>query len=235
MSSPGPFCDILLNRLEISLETTKETQCARNGRNAMPFVPFFDTVQAVIGFDVAGAKWSTAMYFTLANLDSAKAQVLGGEIDLYFVTPLLDSLVTSCEFTDIVLYDMSSDESPRYTYTPAVAKFGASGAASVPLHTCLVATSYSDTRGRSGRGRNYITGFDESRCGPTVWNPATVSEVDNVFEVWQASPLSNGAEWVIASRYSNNVQLNIGRTFPVTSTNVRNNRIATQRRRVGKY
>jgi hypothetical protein len=95
-------------------------------------------------------------------------------------------------------------------------------------------TFYSNNRGRSGRGRNYLTGFVEDDVDPvSVSNATLIQDAEAGYESLRDNVQQNtGYFWVIASKFSNGLPRAEIVGFDVATIEVRNARLGTQRRRV---
>ena len=99
-------------------------------------------------------------------------------------------------------YDMRSDTAP--VVEPAVTPDTGSLAEQIlPVQDALVVTLYTNTRGRSGRGRLYIAGSTEATLLDGSYTTAMANGVVAMLSDVKAAALALGWVWIIASRYHN--------------------------------
>jgi hypothetical protein len=111
---------------------------------------------------------------------------------------------------------------------------GTSGTEVGPLNVAVCVTMRTAGRGRSSRGRKYITGFSEGHLVSGEWtSQAGVNARAYVDEILAAIQ-SVGWLPVIRSIQQDGVHLTTAVTRAIVSTTVRSTKVATQRRRVDR-
>jgi hypothetical protein len=88
---------------------------------------------------------------------------------------LLYNTVSGYQSADLTVVDVIPGTGATYGYSYA-AVTGTSGGDAMPLHDCAVITWTSDIKGRSHRGRSFLTGYGEGDQSKGIWT-STVQTV----------------------------------------------------------
>lgn len=198
----------------------------------MAFQPLPDGAKFVVVFGSSSATWTNTVWGTRPGFTEAELQLQTDNMHDQF-EDLADIYLTSNWNVQTVFgYDMRAENAPvkqsiRPPYPGPIVDTPA------PLNIAVIATFYTGQRGRSGRGRNYITGFGESVIGAQQLSDVpTLNALNAYWFTFGQSFTLNGWEWVVASGQQNGVPLAQRVAYPVTSAVVRNATLGTQRRRV---
>lgn len=184
----------------------------------MPFIPFADTVRAAIRYRVSTHEWVNTMWFrNLGGFSEVTAETLAEDLATWVVGVLGPSYQVLVQFVDVTVYDMTSDSGFVIVNDDGAGVIGEGAGNILPLNTALTVTFQTNKRGRSYRGRNYLTGFEENVANEAVW---TSLHLDNIEAAYAAlEPLIDDAGWqhVVASQYQDGAPLLVGVTTPVTN------------------
>jgi len=132
----------------------------------LAFIPTINCIKIVIIGDLLGQQVviditiGTPTAPSISDLDDA-----ADAIEDWLTTELLPELTTSLLVEEIKAYDMTSSISPVVSHFVSLA--GSVAAPAVPNNVALVASFRTDNRGRSGRGRNYLAGL-QNTIGDTL-------------------------------------------------------------------
>jgi hypothetical protein len=202
-------------------------------KNAMAFIPYPDGARAVMVFTQGPLRWTNTLWFEDLTPASPTIQDLADYLGGWAGTQIMPNLDDSVQFQYAEVYDMSSVNGQVYLSSNAPISGGVVGDTS-PLNTALVVTFYSAFRGRSGRGRNYITGFGEVDVSTNaVGNAARVTAIENAYiNLKDNVQQQSGYYWVVASQFTNGVPRVEVLGSQVLTVSVRSNILGTQRRRV---
>jgi len=105
---------------------------------------------------------------------------------------------------------------PEYTATNGLPASGTVGAESMPGNVALCVSFRTGLTGRSYRGRNYISGMNDSVVSGNQFQASFVSNVVNAYGIL-LDDLPTGFTWVVASFQTNGVPNIPGRIHPVQS------------------
>lgn len=206
----------------------------------MPFIPVPDTLQVETVFELYGQVVENTAYFKndAGWTESSISDFLDAMRSLV-ETDLMPSLSTAIKFVRLIgtLLDAVDSLGIVLSVTPPVT--GSNVGAGLPNNSAYVITFNTATRGRSGRGRNYIAGLttaDESDAN-TV-NDMFRTGIIAYYTALKALGSENGATMVVASRYSGvdadgkPIPRATGVTYPITGFSTFDRTLDSQRRRL---
>jgi len=201
----------------------------------MAFQPLPDGVRAVLKYGYAGGReWSNTFWLTRADFTETNQQDLANLIQDEFENMCDDFLQEGWSLLSCTVYDMRSEFAPikvdeRAAYAGSI--IGQQGA----INAALVVTLYTATRGKSGRGRHYITGFSEDdMVSDSVSDTTVVEAIEDAYNAWIDTAETNGWTWVVASGQQNKVVLENRIPYAITSCAVRSPTFGSQRRRIDR-
>jgi hypothetical protein len=200
----------------------------------MAFIPVPNAVQCILEYgDSAGdVTWTNTLWFYSTDFDTGDMLDLANAIVTWantYITPVMASYwyVKGC-----TAYDMSSQTAPIVNSTTSGSAGALTGQTS-PVSIAAVVTFYTEQRGRSSRGRNYVCGFREDDTSATTFDGGIATDLIDAYEEL-LSGLPNAFDWSVCSRYTGGSPRTSGVMFSVTSVDVRNNFFGSQRRRVDR-
>lgn len=199
----------------------------------MTFVPFPDGALGVIEYGSEDVNWTNTLWFHDLVGGIADYQGLASYLHGWANQHIMPHLSSSYEARAVTVYNMTTSNSPSYTSIIAPVA-GSRVGGNAPLSIALVTTFRTGNRGRSGRGRNYVTGFiEDDTGGEQVNNPVIVDGIENAYEVLRLNVQQDvGWYWVVASKYSGGVPRAEVAAQDVTVAEVRSAIFGSQRRRV---
>lgn len=198
------------------------------------FVPLTHGARVVISFSTADAEeWSNVLHFTKTNYTTQDLQDLIDDILTSANATIAPAMSTNTGLSSVTGYDIRSSGGVVLT-AAGVPASGQDAAELLPINLAIVMTLRSATRGRSGRGRVYIAGFTEAKQVGGNWSAATVTAAGDYISGIEAAANANGWAFVIMSKQQDGVALNPAVARTVTSYEVRNTEVGTQRRRVDR-
>jgi len=202
----------------------------------MAFIPLEYTALFTLVFTTFSREWTNNIFikdtdetaWTATTLETMADAIATWYEAVYDLTTGVDT-----ELTRIRAYSQHSETAPF-----TVVEVGSAGTlvgSLLPLSNSLVVTLQSDTRGRSGRGRVYVTGIREADA---VGNLVDTSHADSVVAAWDqlmftTIPAVGAGTYrpVVAQRHSDGSPLLFGITHELASVRYSSRRIYSQRRR----
>jgi hypothetical protein len=157
-------------------------------------------------------------------------------------TAWLAHLPAEVEFVGVSLKDLNTQHQVDNPSTSGAALGTAAGLAS-PLNTALVVTLTTAQSGAGFRGRVYLAGMvNEDQQSSTLWSAAVGAAAVAFIQGVQAVMLANGMPMAVGQHALNAGTHHDGSPWearpaavvPVTGISIRNPRIDTQRRRLGR-
>lgn len=174
--------------------------------------------------------WTNSFAFVQAGFTQVQLQSLTETVQQIFAGEHDDALNAAFSIRGAVGYDMREEGAPTYVYSPAPTA-GLHVGSPLPVQDALVLTIRTNTRGRSGRGRLYFTGYDEGQLNNAVFTQAVADDaIQTVDEIQEAAALL-GWQYVIVSRYHNGAKRPVAVTYPVITWEVRSLIPGNQQRR----
>lgn len=197
------------------------------------FVPVENTVQCNLIGSIAGQEIHNILYFKYDAGDPDVTEMTNLAAFLYNwwdsnIKPLLsnDYLLNM-----IKVVDLTTQTSPGVEYTTLLPVAGSVNVDAVTNSVAITAKFTTGYRGRSFRGRNFITGFPTSALANQVaCTVPNATAFKDAYDELLASPLS-GWKWVVVSRISGGSPRSTGIATPVVMVTV-STTLQSQRRRL---
>jgi len=196
----------------------------------MAFIPVQDCLAVRIFTGGTTTLWSNTLYYARPNYTFPEQQTLTEEVFDTWATGITASLDAQYQTRYAISTDLRSEFAPTYAYSPAPVA-GTDVGEELPIQDAMVVTLRTIFRGRGGRGRLYIAGFNESALSSGMFAANDINNVMAMLLAVQVAANAAGFLWVIAHRYENGVPLALGEPRTVTSALVRSSIPGVQRRR----
>ena len=205
----------------------------------MPFVPVPNTVMVEVRCELDGQQIENTLYFSKPDGWNAETGIaLGGDILTWWTTLMSVPLADAVNLVEIYVTDLSSATGFAVSQpAPVPAPSGDVALPAGPNQNALCVSFKTAFRGRSFRGRNYVSGYareDVSSNDLSVTRTAeTLAAYNGLF------PIANawGGDWVVVSRYSGKLPNGdpaprvTGIATPITAVVAVDRTIDSQRRR----
>jgi len=168
----------------------------------MAYVPVANVAEVEMRMRLAGQSIENTLYFQFASgPSSAELTALGGDMRDWWIAsyaPLVSSLV---QLVEVNCTDLTTATGPQVGIA-VTDEFGTGGSNALSNNVALCVSFRTTMRGRSFRGRNYISGIDRTQLVDS--NTFETSYATSVHDAYNAinSALSVSADWVIVSRFS---------------------------------
>lgn len=198
----------------------------------MTFRPVPDCAQAVIEWQYAATtmKWTNTFWFQKPGFTVADMDDLANDLQYWCNENLTSIMATGVVNNKVTVYDMRDELGPKVQSSLA-GQAGGQGGETIPPTLALVITLRTGSRGRSGRGRHYLTGFalaDQDVGSLAVSARNVCVTAYNALLATQPT----GWSWVVVQRSSGGAYLAEGVPRAITSIEARSDIWASQRRRV---
>jgi hypothetical protein len=200
----------------------------------MAFQALQDGVKCVAVWGQTVTEWTNTFWFTKAGFTEAEQQALADAVAFNLANLCGTYLSINWNLKGLVCYDMNSITGP-IKYGTGLPQAGTKAGQPASVNAALVVTLYTAQRGKSGRGRIYLTGFSEEAQGPTsIVDPVMITNIDTVLSGLDNAVTALGWDWVVASGQQNGIVLPAKVPYSVTSIVVRNDILGSQRRRIAR-
>lgn len=200
----------------------------------MAFIPVPDGIMAVVEFGTTTVRWSNTLWFEHADVTAAELVNLANSIMLNLETDYVPLMNSNFYIYKVTCYDMSSETGPVGVST-RTAVAGSVAESPSPINGAMVLTLYTGGRGRSSRGRLFLTGWSEESVGAVaISNVDLIDDVTEFFEGFITAMATIGYPWSVCSRYSNKAPRANGILQTILTVNVRKAELGSQRRRIDR-
>jgi hypothetical protein len=200
----------------------------------MPYVPAPNVAQVEIVQSLDGQIIENTLYFQAsATLTFELMGELATAIVDWWTTEMAPGLSESLTLTSVVVTDLTTNTSPAILIpvVPAVPGEGTSPA--LPNNVTLCISFRTQFRGRSARGRNYISGLQENQVILSHFDAGVADFFTAAYQQLQgAGDFVAGLQWVVLSRFTNGDERTTALARPITAVTVVDNNVDSQRRRL---
>lgn len=198
------------------------------------FIPTPNGALAVLRFAHGGFAVSNNYWFVKAGFDQTAMQNLAGVLDaLHGAGNWAGAYNTDYAYVATDIYDMREVTGQKVTVTTN-ARSGTVSGEILPVNLAIVVTLRTANRGRSARGRVYLTGFGETAITDGLWGQTNADFCKTYVDNIAAAATGQGWTMVIRSTQENGAVQNPAVTRAVTTTVVRSLVPGTQRRRLDR-
>jgi hypothetical protein len=198
----------------------------------MAFIPVPNGIQLCFLFTTDSQKWQ----FCLTLQKSAGApedtdlQQAVADGSSWWLSFLKTALQGGTSLSEIVATDLTAQGAPQFRTTVNEAGTGAGTA--LPAGSCIVVSHRTAKRGRSYRGRSFLSGLSSSQqASPNKLLPATAAAIAGGFAALKVLLDGHGLDHVVASRAHNGAVTNPAEANEVINYVV-DTAIDSQRRRL---
>lgn len=200
----------------------------------MPFVPAPNVAQAELRFTLGTQKAENVLYFEAsAGISTTLMGNLAAALDAWWKANLKASASSSVVLTEVYVTDLTTDTSPTLSRLVLAPATGTDVGTVLPNNVAYCVQFKTGHRGRSGRGRNYIMGLTTGTVtGNTLSGPAQTVFLNAYSLLIGAGTFVAGFQWGVLSRIHNGADRAAGLFQPITSVNVFDATVDSQRRRL---
>lgn len=198
----------------------------------MPFIPLPNGVRAVLEFNLAGELVVNVFHFTCDSaITTVNLTALGEVLADMWANDLVGLFSTDMSLQQIVLTDVSTEDSIQVTYTTDLPEPGVAGGDAAPNNVAVCSTYRTERIGRSYRGRTYWAGLDETLIVNNTPNSSIVTNILTALADMIIAADVMGFTFVVASYRHNNAPRVTGVATPITALTM-DTRSDSQRRRL---
>lgn len=133
---------------------------------------------------------------------AADLTALGGLLLTWWGTNIGPLASQGLQVREVVCTSMHSAVAPQATSTPSGALTGGSVNEIMPNNVSMTVSFRTGLRGRSFRGRNYVTGLTIDQVTGNQIIPAVVADFIAAYEALGTAISGSGWTWIVASRFS---------------------------------
>lgn len=198
----------------------------------MPFIPTPNTARCAIRYALFGQDVINTLWFRktgLGPIDPLDLANLALDLGSWATTNLTPILSNDLQIQSVTCTSQDSLISPsvEQPITPGIGALGPS----LPGNVCLTVKFNTAFRGRSGRGRNYVSGIREA---DVVGNVVDETFGENLVTAYNLLVSTPPTDWnfVLVSHFSDNAPRTEGLIMDILSTSIVDPNVDSQRRRL---
>jgi hypothetical protein len=201
----------------------------------MAFVPATDVVQANLRFTLLDQQVENTLYFEFdnGNVQPSDMQTLGTDLITWWGANVGPHVLDDMFMREVYLTDLTTQTAPTVTVVPGNNVTGDGTADPLPNNVALCVSFRTEGRGRSARGRNYVSGFGENGVSGNTFTSTISNGIRDAYEeLLDATTYTGAWTWVVLSRFEDGVARAAGLVQPVTAVVLTDTTVDSQRRRL---
>lgn len=199
----------------------------------MAFVPVPNTAMCEVRGTLFGQQIENTLYFEFSTPPSqADLDTLADAVGLWWRTTVMTTnLSQDYTYRETFVTDLTTATSPTAVSIVGAGTAGSIANPSMPGNVAIVVSIRTAGRGRSSRGRNFISGLPQTYCVANAYDGTEAGQLTTAYDTLITTP-PTGWEWVVVSRFTAGAPRVTGQTIPVTSAGVVDLYLDSQRRRL---
>lgn len=190
-------------------------------------------VRCVIELQQATRPFNNIVHVRSGNVNppAADLAIIAETVYNAYRDSFLPLLSNATVLQGVTAYSMASAEAPLFSFTPATPPTGGQGGDPLPLQSAAVLTLRTGARGRSGRGRMYISGWSEVDSVQSSLAPAPALALQTAANTFLSALGAALIPLQVYSQQSGKVERAQGVIFEVTDIALRTSVWGSQRDR----
>jgi hypothetical protein len=205
----------------------------------MPFVRVPNAALVEVRMLLDGQHIENTLWFQSDTAPTgATLATLADAIGAWWIANYRTNVSSAVSLVEVVATSMDSATAPTATFVPGTPQSGTGDSEALPNNVSLTVSFRTESRGRSFRGRNYITGLTDAQVANNTVDPLIVADWIDAYEAVGTAVSGTGFTWVVASRFSgvdangDPIPRDPGITTPITAVVIVDPIIDSQRRRL---
>ena len=200
----------------------------------MAFIPTIGAVRTDMQFTLAGQQVHNILWFSRnANWTQSEREALNTALAAWWSGGGNVGHVDDMSLTQITTVNQEAANAPSSTLIVSPPVAGTNSSAPLPNNAAACATLRTDLRGRSYRGRVYLSGIPGTyQQDPITFTTAFLTQMLSTLAALKTAIEALGAVWVVVSHWSNKAPRTAGLKTPITAVAM-DQYIDSQRRRLG--
>jgi len=200
----------------------------------MPFIPASGVAEVNVRAEYLGIPIENVFHF-LTTEDPITPSLLvdiGQVFSLSWSSNYLPFVVGDYVAKEVLVIDLSSQFGGTATDTSLAGSAGDIADNAMPGNVVFCVSLRTAERGRSRRGRKYLSGLGEGQVTGNLVSPTVAANLVAAIEGVRTDMLTNGYQMVVVSRQENNVPRTTALSTPVTTVVAVDNTVDTLRGRL---
>lgn len=175
---------------------------------------------------------NTLYFFRADGWDIEGLTDLGAAAAAWWVANIAPNVSQELSLVQVISTDLTTQTSPSVTVNVSPAEPGTRVQASEPNNVAICISFRTALRGRSFRGRNYISGLGVSDVTGNTFDQNLLDAIVEGYQSLVDTPLLGDTSWSVVSRFTNNEPREAGEAVPILTALSIDNVIDSQRRRL---
>lgn len=160
---------------------------------------------------------NTLWFHKLGDFAASDGEALANELDIWAAGNIMPQMASTVVYQEVTVYDMRSTDSWVVINDDNTGAVGTNVGNVLPLNSAMTVTFLTARRGRSYRGRNYVSGLVEGAATGTQFTVLDTAAVELAYDYLLGTDLTSlGWHWSVASSVQNGVVLEAGILTHVT-------------------
>lgn len=198
-----------------------------------PYVPVPGVMQANVRFTLAGQNIENCLCFRYGENDFlTSVPIVDAFLEGFWWATLRTTLSNQLRHVETYYVDLSSVSGFTRSQPAFAPPEGQSSIFSAPNNVAICVSHRTANRGRSFRGRSFISGIPSDQQSLSRLSPGAMATVLDSFTQLIGAANTAGYPFVVVSRYSGGVPRAIGLSTPVQQSVIVDNVLDSQRRRL---
>lgn len=199
----------------------------------MTFIPTTNGALVIVPFVAFSHTWSNHLWFSMADFDTADQVNLANAVLSAYFNALDASFSDEVTYGKPICYDMRTYDGPVMVGTD-VAQVGEAVTEFLAPSLAVLLTLRTGKRGRSFRGRIYVSGFTETHITNGKWTSTIITAVEALGAGLVTYPLAQGWTFGVRTGFMDGVARNPAFITQIVGAEVRNDTPGHQRKRDGR-
>jgi len=199
----------------------------------MPFVPASNTAALDVIYELDGQTVENTLYYQkTTSPDATSLASLVEVVTAYIKDEVLPFLDAAIQLVRVVGTLIDVIDGLTYTSTTGLPAAGAQTGAVLPNNVAFCISFRTAIAGRSGRGRNYITGISSDDVTANTFDTAWSTNLVSAYAGLRSVAGDDGWSLVVVSRFSDGSPRVSALVSPVTAVIATDRTVDSQRRRL---
>lgn len=199
----------------------------------MPFVPNGNVAEAHLRYLIDLEECENTLYFsTVETVGIAELENLADYLSGWWATNIAPLLSTAIVYRETYVVSLASPTAPGVVSLSEAGEQGDVTGVRLPNESAPCISFRSLTRGRSGRGRNYLPPPAQAQMADANnISVALANAYTAAYEELITTPPPDSWQWIVYSRYTAGAPRATGVAYPVVAVGFVDRKIDSQRKR----
>lgn len=201
----------------------------------MAFIPVPNAALVELRMLLDNQRIENTLWFDVGATPTAgDLAALASALKTWWTTSYAPFVVAGVTLTEVRATDQTSNTGAVASFTTGGPWSGGASGGAAPNNVAPCVTFRTAARGRTARGRNYVSGIQAGNIVGNTLNATIGSMIVAAYANLMTTSNTAGFTWCVASRFLNNAPRGAGILRPVTAVTMIDLTVDSQRRRLPK-